>query len=108
MTKKERQKCIYRINVLFPPAVNTTKGVYLIPIAVRHFLLNVHCQHLATEGQALGLLDHLLVRRHRVVAHHHMTLRNTFTKMYFSEGPTLKYHRSAGFGPCFQSYKINN
>lgn len=55
-----------------------------------HFLLDVHCQHLATEGQALGLLDHLLVRRHCVVAHHHMTLTNTFTNVYF---PYLKMHR---------------
>lgn len=49
--------------------------LYLVPVAVGDLLLYVHGQHLATEGEALRLLDHLLVRRHRVVAHHHMTLR---------------------------------
>lgn len=33
----------------------------LIPVAVVHLFLDVHGQHLATERQALGLLDHLLV-----------------------------------------------
>lgn len=61
--------------------LNVSFSVYLIPVAVGHFLLNVHCQHLATEGEALGLLDHLLVRRHRVVAHHHVTLTNKFTNI---------------------------
>lgn len=47
---------------------------HLVPAAVGHLLLDVHGQHLAAEGQALGLLNHLLVRRHGVVAHHHVTL----------------------------------
>lgn len=34
----------------------------LIPVAVAQLFLDVHGQHLATERQALGLLDHLLVR----------------------------------------------
>lgn len=50
---------------------------YLVPAAVCQLFLNVHRQHLTAEGQALGLLDHLLVRRHCVVAHHDVTLRNT-------------------------------
>lgn len=36
--------------------------------------LNVHGQHLAAEREALGLLNHLLVRRYGVVPHDHMTL----------------------------------
>ncbi|KAF3834272.1 hypothetical protein F7725_025476, partial [Dissostichus mawsoni] len=59
--------------------------MYLIPVAMGDLLLYVHGQHLAAEGQALGLLDHLLVRRHRVVAHHHMTLGNKFTDEYSEE-----------------------
>lgn len=47
---------------------------------MRHLLLHVHGQHLAAEGQALGLLNHLLVGRHGVVAHHHVTLKDTFKK----------------------------
>lgn len=38
-------------------------------------LLDVHDQHLAAEGEALGLLDHLLVRRDGVVSHHHVALQ---------------------------------
>lgn len=36
--------------------------------------LNVHGQHLAAEREALGLLNHLLVRRYSVVPHDHMAL----------------------------------
>lgn len=52
------------------------KSVYLIPVTVGHLLLNVHRQHLAPEGEALRLLNHLLVRRHCIVPHHHVTLKN--------------------------------
>lgn len=38
-------------------------------------LLDVHGEHLAAEREALSLLDDLLVRRHSIVAHHHMTLQ---------------------------------
>lgn len=36
--------------------------------------LNVHGQHLAAEREALGLLNHLLVRRYSIVPHDHMAL----------------------------------
>ena len=38
------------------------------------FLLNVHGQHLGAETQVLGLIDELLVGRHGLGAHHHVTL----------------------------------
>ncbi len=56
MTKKQKEGNVFMVLISSFPLT------YLIPVTVGHFLLNVHCQHLATEGQALGLLDHLLVR----------------------------------------------
>ena len=41
------------------------------------FLFNGECQHLRPEGQVLRLLDHLLVGRHCLRSHHHMTLQTT-------------------------------
>ena len=35
---------------------------HLVPVAVGLLLLNVHSQHLASKREALGLLNHLLVR----------------------------------------------
>lgn len=43
--------------------------------ALRLLLLDVHDQHLAAEREALGLLDHLLVRRDGVVSHDHVALQ---------------------------------
>lgn len=39
------------------------------------FLLDVHGQHLTAEGEAFGLLNHLLIGRHGVVPHHHVALK---------------------------------
>lgn len=52
---------------------------HLVPAAVGLLFLNVHGQHLAAEGEALGLLNHLLVRGCGVVSHDNMALetRNT-------------------------------
>lgn len=39
------------------------------------FLLDVHSQHLTTKRQAFGLLNHLLIRWHCIVAHNYMALK---------------------------------
>lgn len=46
----------------------------LIPVCVGLLLLDVHGQHLAAERKALGFLDHLLIWRYSIVAHHHVSL----------------------------------
>lgn len=62
---------MFPMRMIFP---EHSESKYLISAAVADFLLNVHGKHLTAEGQALGLLNHLLIRRHSVVAHHHVTL----------------------------------
>lgn len=47
---------------------------HLISAALGLLFLDVHGQHLAAEREALGLLNHLLVRRYGVVSHDNMTL----------------------------------
>ncbi|MED6268995.1 hypothetical protein CHARACLAT_028451 [Characodon lateralis] len=66
------------------PPQDSTGSVYLVPVAVGHPLLDVHGQHLAAERQALGLLDHLLVRRHCVVSHDDVTLANKHPAHHFT------------------------
>lgn len=47
---------------------------HLVSAAVGLLFLNVHGQHLATEREALGFLNHLLVGRYGVVPHDNMAL----------------------------------
>lgn len=58
----------------------TTELCFTYPICIVSslvggpFLLNVACQHLTSEQQTFGFLNHLLVNRGRLDTHDHVTL----------------------------------